>query len=77
MFDFKININNSGREDSAPRPGLYCVWIRAHEGENAPLISVWIDPSMSTFDSHAKAHEPDPAAACAEAEAALTHEGNP
>lgn len=56
------------------RPGLYCVWIRAHEGENAPLISVWIDPSMSTFDSQAKINEPDLGPARAEAEAALSHE---
>jgi hypothetical protein len=71
MFNFIIN-----RKNSVPRPSLYCVWIRAHEGENAPLIRVWIDPSMSIFDSQAKVHEPDLAAAQAEAEAALTHEGN-
>src|SRR5271169_1982245 len=71
MFDFI-----SDRKNSVPRPSLYCVWIRAHEGENAPLIRVWIDPSMSMFDSQAKVHEPDLAAASAEAEAALAHEGN-
>jgi hypothetical protein len=81
MFDFIINRRNSGRKNSGhknsvPRPSLYCVWIRAHEGENAPLIRVWIDPSMSMFDSQARVHEPDLAAARAEAEAALTHEGN-
>ena len=48
MFDFIFN-----RKNSVPRPSLYCVWIRAHEGENAPLIRVWIDPSMSMFDSQA------------------------
>jgi hypothetical protein len=58
MFDFIFD-----RKNSAPRPSLYCVWIRAHEGENAPLICVWIDPSMSMFDSQAKVHEPDLAAA--------------
>jgi hypothetical protein len=71
MFDYIFN-----RKNSVPRPSLYCVWIREHEGENAPLIRVWIDPSMSMFDSQAKVHEPDLAAARAEAEAALTHEGN-
>ena len=70
MFDFIFNNGNS-----VPRPSLYCVWIRAHEGENAPLIRVWIDPSMSMFDSQAKVHEPDLAAAQAEAEAALMHRG--
>lgn len=69
MFDFIFN-----RKNSVPRPSLYCVWIRAHQGENAPLIRVWIDPSMSIFDSQAKVHEPDLAAACAQAQAALAHE---
>jgi hypothetical protein len=71
MFDFIFNSKNS-----VPRPSLYCIWIRAHEGENAPLIQVWIDPSMSVFDSQAKVNEADLAAARAEAEAVLTHEGN-
>jgi hypothetical protein len=71
VFDFIFNKRNS-----VPRPSLYCVWIRAHEGENSPLIRVWIDPSMSMFDSQAKVHEADLAAAQAETEAALTHEGN-
>jgi hypothetical protein len=52
--------------NSVPRASLYCVWIRAHEGENAPLIRVWIDPSMTMFDSQARVHEPDLAAARAE-----------
>jgi hypothetical protein len=37
---------------------------------------VWIDPDMSMFDSQAKVHEPDLAAAQAETQPALTHEGN-
>ena len=53
-----ININKN-RENLVPRTGLYCVWIRAHDGENAPLISVWIDPLMTMFESREKAHEPD------------------
>jgi hypothetical protein len=61
MFDF---INN--RKNSVPRPSLYCVWIRAHGGENAPLIRVWIDPSMTVFESQATVHAPDLAAARAE-----------
>ena len=44
MFDFIVNRNKSGRKNSVPRPSLYCVWIYAHEGEDAPLIRVWIDP---------------------------------
>ncbi len=58
MFDFIFN-----RKNCVPRPSLYCAWIRAHGGENAPLIRVWIDPEMSMFDSQATVHEPDFAAA--------------
>lgn len=72
VFDFIFN-----RKNSVPRPSLYCVWIRAQEGENAPLIRVWIDPSMSMFDSQAMVHGPDLAASAkAEAVAALTQEDN-
>ena len=71
MFDFI-----SSHKNSVPRPSLYCVWIRADEGQDAPLIRVWIDPSMSMFDSQAKVHEPDLAAAREEARAALAHEGD-
>jgi len=71
MFDFIFN-----RKNSVPRPSLYCVWIRAHEGENAPLIRVWIDPEMSMFDSQAKVHEPDLASAQAETQSALAMEND-
>ena len=63
MFDFIQNRNFIGGNNSLPRPSIYCVWIRAREGENAPLIRVWIDPSMSMFESQATVHEPDLAAA--------------
>lgn len=69
MFDFIFN-----RKNSVPRPSLYCAWIRAHGGENAPLIRVWIDPEMSMFDSQARVHEPDLAAARAAEAAALANE---
>ena len=69
MFNLIFN-----RRNSVPRPSLYCVWIRAHEGESAPLIRVWIDPSMTMFESQAKVHEPDLAAARAEDIAALIGE---
>lgn len=64
------------RKNSVPRPTLYCVWIPAHEGENAPLIRVWIDPLMSAFDSQAHVHEPDLAAARSEEAAALGVKGD-
>jgi hypothetical protein len=71
MFDFIFS-----RKNSVPRASLYCVWIRAHQGENAPLIRVWIDPSMSIFDSQARVHERDLAAAQSEAQVELANEGN-
>ena len=48
MFKFASNL-----KILVPRKSLYCVWIRAHESENAPLISVWIDLAMTTFESDA------------------------
>jgi hypothetical protein len=53
-----FNIDKN-RENLVPGARLYCVWIRAHDGENAPLICVWIDPSMTMFESRPEVHEPD------------------
>jgi hypothetical protein len=53
MFDIITN-----RNTLEPRRGLHCVWIRANEKENAPLIRVWIDPSMKTFESDADDQAP-------------------
>lgn len=64
----------SSSNKSVPRPSLYCVWIQAHEDENAPLIRVWIDPAMSMFESQATVHEPDLAAAGAHREEAVESE---
>ena len=58
MFHFNKNDKNS-----VPRPSLYCVWIPAFPGKDTPLIRIWIDPSMSEFESQATVHEPDVAAA--------------
>ena len=66
MFDFITN-----RKTLVPHKSLYCVWIRAHEGDDAPLLRVWIDPSMTMFESQAKVHEPDLDAARAMTQAAL------
>jgi hypothetical protein len=71
MFDFMID-----RKKRVPRPSLYCVWIRPHEGENAPLIRVSIDSSMSIFASQARVHEPDLAAARAEAKGAAVRDAD-
>jgi hypothetical protein len=45
MFDFVMD-----RRNLAPRKGLYCVWIRANENENNPLMCIWIDSSMTILD---------------------------
>jgi hypothetical protein len=43
----------TNRKALMPSRGLYCVWIRANQDQNAPLVSIWIDPSMKTFESGA------------------------
>lgn len=40
-------------ENAPARRSLYRVWIRAHEGENAALVSIWIDPAMRAFEPSA------------------------
>jgi len=42
--------NNIDFEKIAKSQRPYCVWIRAHDTVNAPLISVWIDPTATTFE---------------------------
>jgi len=76
MFGFIGSRNKSGRKNRVPRPSLYCVWIYAHEGSDAPLIRVWIDSAMTLFDSQARVHAPDLAAARAESRSALADEEN-
>ncbi len=66
MFDVIKN-----RTNVVPHKSLYCVWIRAHGGDDAPLIRVWIDPSMTMFESQAKVHETDVETARAGIHAAL------
>ncbi|HWZ57055.1 MAG TPA: hypothetical protein VNZ63_13355 [Verrucomicrobiae bacterium] len=70
MFDFK-----NYTENSATRPGIYCVWIPACPGKETPLIRVWIDPSMSAFESQAATPDRDAAAASRD-EAAQVSLGN-
>lgn len=43
------NVTNI-QENLEARQSLYCVWIRASEQRNAPLVSVWIDPAMRGFE---------------------------
>jgi hypothetical protein len=49
------HISNSSKFND--RKGLYCVWVPAHNGGKAPLISIWIDPKMTPFDASEKSSE--------------------
>ena len=71
MFDFITN-----GKTLVPHKSLYCVWIRTHEDVDAPLIRVWIDPSMTMFELQAKVHEPDVETARAVIQTALLEGGN-
>jgi hypothetical protein len=33
------------------------VWVPAHDNGKAPLISIWIDPTMTAFDASQKSGE--------------------
>ena len=33
--------------------GLYCTWIRRNDLPGAPLVAVWIDPAMRSFEQSA------------------------
>jgi len=43
------NITNNF-ENRAARPGLHRVWMPLHDNGRAPLISIWIDPTMTAFE---------------------------
>jgi hypothetical protein len=47
--------NNSAKFND--RKGLHCVWVPAHNDGKAPLISIWIDPTMAPFDASEKSSE--------------------
>ncbi|HXP22769.1 MAG TPA: hypothetical protein VN807_01465 [Candidatus Sulfotelmatobacter sp.] len=47
--------NNSAKFND--RKGLYCVWVPLHDNGNAPLISIWIDPTMTPFDPRQQSGE--------------------
>jgi hypothetical protein len=49
MFNNTITLPNF-----ANRQGLYRVWIRANEAQDAPLVSAWIDPEMRAFEAQMK-----------------------
>jgi len=39
------------QKKAIPRaPSVYCRWIRSVQGENSPLVAVWIDREMRCFE---------------------------
>jgi hypothetical protein len=47
--------NNSAK--FTERRGLYCVWVPLHKDGKAPLVSIWIDPTMTAFEQHQQSGE--------------------
>jgi hypothetical protein len=50
-----FKLKNDSQAFSA-QPNLYCVWIRADERPNAPLVSVCIDRQMTAFETSREEH---------------------
>ena len=52
-------INNSAKltEHFTEQRGLYCVWVPMHNDGKAPLISIWVDPTMAPFDARQQSGE--------------------
>jgi len=49
----KITSNNNNTINLAKlneRRGLYRVWVPLHDDGKAPLISIWIDPTMTAIE---------------------------
>jgi len=39
------------QKKAAPRAfSVYCRWIRSDQGENSPLVALWIDSEMRCFE---------------------------
>lgn len=45
MTQFSNNFANC-----TTRTGLYRVWVPLHDDGRAPLISIWINPTMTAFE---------------------------
>ena len=37
--------------DIAKRPILYRIWVPLHDDGEVPLVSIWIDPALTAFQS--------------------------
>jgi hypothetical protein len=51
-----MNNFTNDRKKFTARPGLYRVWVPLHNDGKAPLISIWIDPTMTAFERQ-QSHE--------------------
>jgi hypothetical protein len=55
--------NNSAKftehftEQFTQQRGLHCVWVPMHNDGKAPLISIWVDPTMAPFDARQQSGE--------------------
>lgn len=49
------NILNKNPDRFGVGSSIYCVWIRANDAPNAPLVAVWIDPQMRALGTSAEA----------------------
>jgi hypothetical protein len=45
-----MNISKKDSERFTSRSGLYCVWVPLRDDGKAPLVSIWIDSSMTAFE---------------------------
>ena len=52
MTQFSNNFANC-----TTQPGLYRVWVPLHDDGRAPLISIWIDPTMTAFEQQQRLEE--------------------
>jgi hypothetical protein len=39
-------------ENFTVRPGLYRVWVPLRDDGRVPLVSIWIDSTMTAFEPH-------------------------
>jgi hypothetical protein len=44
-------VENNSKNSLARGSSLYCVWVRKDDCPGAPLVAIWIDPAMRTFES--------------------------
>jgi len=49
-------------ENVMTREGLYRVWVPMRDDGKAPLISIWIDPTMAAFERQQRHEDSSPSA---------------